>query len=335
MLTFRSAVIATALLVAVVPSTAAAAVDGDDAVRDLAQTAAELVAEEHALLQSTTDGSAPATAAQLRIVDGQGTVLLEQFDDLGVRLTAASRAALGPLPRDSAGFAPPDRVYDAAIDDLLRIAATPSAAFPPQTESKGPALGLLAVAAMSLLVLGAAALANTLRRRDTDDELAAMAWSDGLTGLANRRRLDHDIASQTLADEPVAAIMVDVDHFKTVNDRFGHQEGDDILRQVATMLTSHLRYDDVVYRYGGEEFCILLPGADHADAIGVAERIVEAARSILLPDDSHVTISVGVAHVADANAATTIETADKALIAAKSAGRDRAVDAADLHFELA
>jgi len=63
MLTFRSAVIATALLVAVVPSTAAAAVDGDDAVRDLAQTAAELVAEEHALLQSTTDGSAPATAA--------------------------------------------------------------------------------------------------------------------------------------------------------------------------------------------------------------------------------------------------------------------------------
>jgi diguanylate cyclase (GGDEF)-like protein len=185
---------------------------------------------------------------------------------------------------------------------------------------------------MSLLVLGAAALGNTLRRRDSDEELAAMAWSDGLTGLANRRRLDHDIATQDLVEEPIAAIMVDVDHFKTVNDRFGHHEGDDILRRIATMLSAHVRYDDVVYRYGGEEFCILLPGATHDDATRVAARIVEAARTIVLPDDTNVTISVGVAHVADAAASTTVESADRALIAAKSAGRDRAVDASTLEF---
>jgi diguanylate cyclase (GGDEF)-like protein len=340
MLTFRSALIATALFVVAVPSTAAAAGPGDDTVRDLADAAAEVVAEEQALLETPTETAdatetaeaGAGTTSRLRVVDRQGTMLLEQFDTLGIQVSEAARVALGPLPSAGQGFAPPSIVYDTAVDDLLRVSATPAAALPPTSQSSGPALGLLAVAAMSLLVLGAAALGNTLRRRDSDAELAAMAWSDGLTGLANRRRLDHDIATQDLVEEPIAAIMVDVDHFKTVNDRFGHHEGDDTLRRVATMLSAHVRYDDVVYRYGGEEFCILLPGATHDDATRVAARIVEAARTIVLPDDTHVTVSVGLAHVADAPASTTVESADRALIAAKSAGRDRAVDAATLEL---
>ncbi|MEZ5297107.1 MAG: GGDEF domain-containing protein [Ilumatobacteraceae bacterium] len=259
-------------------------------------------------------------------------MLLEQFDELDVRLTAATRAALSPLPAEGAGFAPPSQVYDAALDDLMRISATPSAVLPTESGSSGPALGLLAVAAMSLLVLGAAALANSLRR-ESDGELAAMAWSDGLTGLANRRRLDHDLETHQLDDESIAAIMVDVDHFKSINDRFGHQEGDEVLRRIASMLAAHVRYDDVVYRYGGEEFCILLPGATHDDAVGVANRIVEAARTIILPDDTHLTVSAGVAHVDDADAATTVESADRALIAAKTAGRDRMIDAASIALE--
>jgi diguanylate cyclase (GGDEF)-like protein len=338
MLTFRSAFIAAALSVAVVPSTVAAAGPSDDTVRELADSAAELVAEEQVLLDSSStdpttssdSSTTSSTTSRLRIVDRQGAMLLERLDDLGINVTEASRAALSPLPAPGDGFAPPSQVYDAAVDDLLRVSATPAAALAPSDGGSGPALGLLAVAAMSLLVLGAAALGNTLRRRDSDDDLAAMAWSDGLTGLANRRRLDHDIATQDLVDEPVATIMIDVDHFKAVNDRFGHQEGDEILRRVAAMLSAHVRYDDVVYRYGGEEFCILLPGASRDDAVGVADRIVQAARTIELPDETHVTISVGVAHVAESPASTTIEAADKALIAAKSAGRDRAVDAADL-----
>ncbi len=324
---FRTALIATALAVVVTPSTVAAGA-GDDAVRELADAAAELVAEEQTLVASAAADPAASTA-RLRVVDGTGTMVLEQFDDLGVQLSAASRAALSPLPADGEGFAPPAQVYDAALDDLMRISATPAAALPAETGSNGPALGLLAVAAMSLLVLGAAALANSLRRRESDDELAAMAWSDGLTGLANRRRLDHDIASPDM-DDTVAVIMVDVDHFKSVNDRFGHQEGDEILRRVAAMLSAHVRYDDIVYRYGGEEFCILLPGATHDDALGVADRMLEAARTIVLPDQSNLTISVGVARTDDieiADVATTVETADKALIAAKTAGRDRIVDA--------
>lgn len=318
---------ATALAVVAAPSTVAAAA-GDDAVRELADQAAELVAEEQSLVAAAAADPTESTA-RLRVVDGTGTMLLEQFDDLGVRLTAASRAVLSPLPADGQGFAPPRQVYDAALDDLMRISARPAAVLPAETGSNGPALGLLAVAAMSLLVLGAAALANSLRRRESDDELTAMAWSDGLTGLANRRRLDHDIATPTL-DEPVAVIMVDVDNFKSVNDRFGHQQGDEILRRVATMLAAHVRYDDIVYRYGGEEFCILLPGATSDDALGVADRVLEAARGIVLPDETNMTISVGVARtddVEDADVAATVETADQALIAAKNAGRDRIVDA--------
>jgi len=331
MLTFRSALLAAALSIAVLPSTVGAAGPSDDTVRELADSAAELVAEEQVLLDSTSsDPTTSSTTSRLRIVDRQGAMLLEQLDELGIHVTEASRAALSPLPAPGEGFAPPAQVYDAAVDDLLRVSATPAAALTPTDGGGGPALGLLAVAAMSLLVLGAAALGNTLRRRDSDDDLAAMAWSDGLTGLANRRRLDHDIATQDLVDEPVATIMIDVDHFKAVNDRFGHQEGDEILRRVAAMLSAHVRYDDVVYRYGGEEFCILLPGASRDDAVGVADRIVQAARTIALPDETHVTISVGVAHVDESPASTTIEAADKALIAAKTAGRDRAVDAAEL-----
>ena len=335
MKTFRIALIATALAVVAAPS-AVAAGPGNDAVRDLADAAAEIVAEEQTLVASAA-ADPTASTTRLRVVDGTGTMLLEQFDELGVQLTAAVRAALSPLPAGNQGFVPPPEVYDAALDDLMRISATPAAALPSDSSANGPALGLLAVAAMSLLVLGAAALANSLRRRESDEELTAMAWSDGLTGLANRRRLDHDIATPDL-DQPVAVIMVDVDHFKTVNDRFGHQEGDEILRRIAAMLSAHVRYDDIVYRYGGEEFCILLPGATSDDALGVARRVLEAARTIVLPDRTNLTISVGVARTDDAGAAdvaTTVETADKALIAAKNAGRDRIVDASTAELSAA
>ncbi|CAE7939981.1 unnamed protein product, partial [Symbiodinium sp. KB8] len=159
---FRTALIATALAVVATPSTVAAGAE-DDAVRELADAAAELVAEEQTLV-ATAATDPTASTARLRVVDGTGSMVLEQFDELGVQLTAASRAVLSPLPAQGQGFAPPSQVYDAALDDLMRISATPAAALPTESGSNGPALGLLAVAAMSLLVLGAAALANSLRR---------------------------------------------------------------------------------------------------------------------------------------------------------------------------
>jgi diguanylate cyclase (GGDEF)-like protein len=335
MLNVRSIVAAAAITIAVVPtSMVSASVDSTDAIRDLATEAAALVRGELDLITQlrVDDARESATAAELRTVDQAAHSRLLRLVQFGVEVTPAIRTAMGllPPPGPTSGIAteamPPAVVYEAAIDDLLRIAAKPDAVAPVASTSTGQSFGLLAVAAISLVVLGLAALGNTLRRRGDDEELAAMAWSDGLTGLANRRRLDHDL-SKYRGDAPTAAIMVDVDHFKTVNDTYGHRVGDEVLRQVATMLTHHVRFDDVVYRYGGEEFCILLPDASIDDARTVADRVVEAARTITLPDSSHITVSIGVAD-GSSDVDDVLANADGALLEAKRSGRDCAVTAA-------
>ncbi len=206
----------------------------------------------------------------------------------------------------------------------MRIAATPSASSPVDNHDGGGSIALLAVAAAALLALGLAALSNTLSRTEDELDLAAMAWSDGLTGVANRRRLDRDLAARSNGNAgPTAVIMVDVDHFKQVNDTYGHQVGDEVLREIGALLSAQVRHDDIVYRYGGEEFCILLPEASQSDARMIADRIVAAARSIELPGGNHVTVSVGVADGHPNDVAITLETADRALYAAKAGGRNR------------
>ena len=124
--------------------------------------------------------------------------------------------------------------------------------------------------------------------------------------------------------------MIDVDNFKAINDGHGHQLGDKVLRKIGTMLGLHIREDDVVYRYGGEEFCILLPGASDADAELAASRIVQAARQIMLPDGSTVTVSVGVANGSTADVMSTLELADQAMYWAKENGRDQSITADSL-----
>jgi len=322
-----------------VPSSGAhASGDVTDTVHQLATDGADLVAEEQVLLQMAGPSSPtpvselPAIQAQLRSVDAQGMAVLDQLDRLDIELTDAIRVALDRLPAPDADSAPgtpvrppPGVVYEAALDDLLRIAATPEAVMTIPVSTGGPEIGLLIVAALSLLALGSAALISTVRRRPVTAELAAMAWSDGLTGVANRRRLDHDLDGAVTG--PTAVIMVDVDHFKSVNDSFGHQKGDEVLCTIGTMLATQIRHDDVVYRYGGEEFCILLPDSTTEIAKLVADRIVEAAHQIKLPDGQHITVSVGVADSAREDVHTAIKSADRALYEAKDLGRDQAVAA--------
>lgn len=325
-------------------STGPTSVDGAEAVRTLAIDAADLLAEEADLISLTRARSGTSAAelstlrAQLRSVDGRGQATLVQLQGLGVQLTPAIEATLDRLPQEvgqadptSVTVFPLPVVYEAAIEDLVRIAATP-AAVAQVGESTGPSYALLIVAAVSLLVLGIAALTSTLWRRPDSDELAAMAWSDGLTGLANRRSLDRDLASGDRDTEPTGVIMIDVDHFKAVNDAFGHQVGDDILRRLGTLLAHHVRADDVVYRYGGEEFFVLLPSAGPDDTRRVAERLVHAARTINLPNGANITVSVGVARAEGFGVAEAVEHADQALYRAKRQGRDQAVfaDGAEL-----
>ncbi len=169
--------------------------------------------------------------------------------------------------------------------------------------------------------------ALALRNAQLMGEIERLATRDSLTGLANRRLFDESLhrelaRSQRLAS-PLSLLVLDVDHFKQVNDTYGHQTGDDILRQVANALLATTKNFDVAARYGGDEFVVLLPGCSRDDALGVAERVRRGiARHV---GETPVTISAGVATSPDnANDAERLmAAADAALYEAKRTGRDR------------
>ena len=161
-------------------------------------------------------------------------------------------------------------------------------------------------------------------------EATLLASTDELTGLANRRafmgQLDREIAGAAEFGWPLAVAMFDVDHFKLVNDRYGHAVGDRVLQLIAARAASVVRGGDLVGRLGGEEFGILMPGASPNEAAQVAERLREAMETVAQADESlpAVTISVGIA--ARAGQRTAVEllaAADVALYAAKGEGRNR------------
>lgn len=155
-----------------------------------------------------------------------------------------------------------------------------------------------------------------------------VATTDGLTRLHNRTFL-HGLLRDELATEPrLAVLLVDLDHFKRVNDEHGHATGDEVLARAAQRIQSVLRRDDTVGRWGGEEFLVLLPGTDRAGAVEVARKIGEALSSRPIGGPRlQVTASIGIAlrpdHGEDAD--TLLLRADTALYAAKEAGRCRSV----------
>ena len=166
-----------------------------------------------------------------------------------------------------------------------------------------------------------------------NEELRSLASRDPLTGCFNRRaffeKLDAIFSSSRNGSQPLACIMTDIDHFKSFNDRYGHAVGDQVLRAVTRSLSGGLREIDLLCRYGGEEFCIALPGVGLEEAYSIAERLraeVEsrAGKSVRSTQGIVVTSSFGVAvlqaHTADP--ADLIDQADKALYAAKNAGRN-------------
>jgi diguanylate cyclase (GGDEF)-like protein len=160
-------------------------------------------------------------------------------------------------------------------------------------------------------------------------DVRRQAMTDDLTGLANRRALDAAM-SQLLAaaqrnGRPFAVVMVDLDHFKAVNDRYGHRAGDDALVAMAFTLRAGLRVPDLPFRYGGEEFCLLLPDTDADGAHTLAERLRErvAEGGAVHPG---LTASFGVALWAPGDTADALfGRADQALYRAKATGRDRVV----------
>ncbi len=173
-------------------------------------------------------------------------------------------------------------------------------------------------------------------RERTDALLAAnraldhMARHDSLTGLHNRRafieRLRDEFLRMGRTGERYALIFIDIDHFKVINDSYGHKTGDIVLTHVASMIQESSRMTDFSARLGGEEFVVLLPSTDD-DAVVLAEKLRAAVEQRAIPPIGRVTVSIGVAvaHPGDPDEESVLHTADEAMYRAKSTGRNRVV----------
>jgi len=228
-------------------------------------------------------------------------------------------------------------------------------------DAEGEVMQLLAQGVVDYLVYSASAAALTVRLANarrllslqeevrTERELVAHsaddwarsnrrllheALTDALTQLPNRRygldRFNQEWDIAVSNNLPIACLMLDIDHFKRVNDQYGHDSGDVVLRQVATVVERCCRRSDFVFRYGGEEFCVICPLTPQAEATQLGERIAAAIRQyeFILPTGiMRATLSVGVAvRSSDTSEAEQLITmADKALYVAKESGRDRVV----------
>jgi len=186
-------------------------------------------------------------------------------------------------------------------------------------------------------------------RKMLEEKLSSQALSDGLTGIANRRAFDEALDREwkrTLREgSQISLLLLDVDHFKRLNDRHGHQVGDDCLRAVAIAVRGAVRETDIPARYGGDELAVILPGTDTAGAVAVAEKVRAAVGALRLTNEDNpegggwVTPSVGVATALSRQGGTMkmpeslLLAADNALYKAKREGRNRVATALLVAFK--
>jgi diguanylate cyclase (GGDEF)-like protein len=169
-------------------------------------------------------------------------------------------------------------------------------------------------------------------RVELTERLSSQADRDGLTGLLNHRafheHLEREVAQSERADSSLAVLLVDADHFKSVNDEHGHLVGDEVLKALASVLVRETRAGDLCARIGGEEFCVALPHTTRREALDVAERIRAAVATMGAPAAVTVSIGVRVAHPNAETVTALIEQADAALYEAKDRGRNRVCERA-------
>ncbi|WP_288764903.1 diguanylate cyclase [uncultured Enterobacter sp.] len=208
--------------------------------------------------------------------------------------------------------------------------------------AQGEAIGLLSfqnitpenAPARAYLELMAEALGLALANQRLRDALLEKALFDPLTGLRNRHHLEdtlHTQMTQAMRNgEPLSCMMIDIDHFKSINDRFGHEAGDQVIKNVATIVQRAAHDGGLAFRYGGEEFLVLLPGASEAEAHACAQKIYNGVHALSLryglTEIGPVDVSIGIASYPEhAQSDNLLRAADVALYRAKELGRSRIV----------
>ena len=298
-------------------------IDDDVMIRQLVR--ARLAGEPFDLHVAATAEEGVALAASLR----PDVVLL----DVELTLPDAEGGPAGPAPD---GFEVCRRLQaDPALAGVQVIFLSTHASVPDRTH--GLDLGAVDFVAKPFdpAELRARVRAG-LRTKRLLDLLATRAQRDGLSGLWNRSffndRLAAEVARSNRYGTPLSLVMLDVDRFKAINDRFGHPAGDEVLRHVSATLRTTGRIEDVVCRYGGEEFAVIAPGTPEAGAVTLAERLRVALAAAPLPALAGlaITASFGVATIgpaddASATPASLLARADAGLYQAKQAGRNRVV----------
>ena len=190
-------------------------------------------------------------------------------------------------------------------------------------------VGLGSLGLIGMAILGTRHLLQRLKV--VEAQLHQAALTDALTGVANRRALYGRLMTeveraQRYPDQPCSVILIDLDHFKQINDRFGHAMGDEVLRKVAATLLTVMRKTDLVGRYGGEEFLVVLPHTGWQEAMDAAERIRVAVKDLTWADPQvRLTVSGGVCECRGETPDALVRAADGKLYQAKEAGRDRMV----------
>jgi diguanylate cyclase (GGDEF)-like protein len=269
------------------------------------------------------------------VEDHAGTVLVD-----APAVTAASPGVAGECMKshDAALVQTLDPDTDALLDALLPYGRNMVVL---ALLADGEPVGLLAAewaggrwsrmptSTLTALIQSAAHTAMSLRTIMLMAEVERLARHDRLTGLSNRHEFDEvlpkEFSRSQRSNTPLGLVLVDIDHFKDVNDTHGHQVGDDVLREVGGILGGLIRHEDVAARFGGEEFVVLLPGIDADGAVATAERLRGAVSTGVRAVP--VTMSAGVACYPDhaASIEELIGQADAALYQAKRSGRDRTV----------
>ncbi len=279
--------------------------------------------------------TAAATAISLTQASGHGLRVAAVCLGAGVMLLATVRLIWANGRQQMPRFALVMTAGYGLLAAALCARAVQALTVAPATKISIDAPGHLNVP-FAILVLFVGGLINLAQLRlilgRVLQHLTIEARTDALTGAANRRGLTryldevHSRAQQ--GDRPYVLMMVDIDHFKAVNDQHGHAEGDRVLTRIAQALRDGLRVGDFVARWGGEEFCVLLPRTHLTEARALAQRIT---MQIAASGHPRVTISVGIAEarVQDEAPEAVIRRADEALYRAKHSGRNRVIDAAD------